>query len=151
MKKNLLPLLFIIIVVLMVPLVIFAADVILAAEYGPATQCTTTELKLNDFADIRCPTVVEGGTACEFDSDTDDCAMCCTVNTILKTTNWIFLGVMAISAVVAILGGYFIVTAGGNAEQVTKGRDYIKNSIIGLLIALLANAIPAVVRNVLGI
>ena len=128
-----------------------APIVLLAADVGPVKQCLLTELDLNIYDNIRCPTTTDTAIACEFASTTLDCAMCCTVNTILKTTNWIFIGVMATSAVVAILGGYFIVTAGGNAEQVTKGRDYIKNSIIGLLIALLANAIPAVVRNVLGI
>ncbi len=145
MKKNLLPLIFIIVVALMAP-------VVLLAQGGPATQCLLTESKLDDY-DIRCPEVTDATTdvVCEFDNTSYDCAMCCTVNTILKTTNWIFLGVMTISAIMAILGGYFILTAGGSAEQVTKGRDFIKNSIIGLLVALLANAIPAVVRNVLGI
>ena len=145
MKKNLLPLIFIIIVVLMAPVVLLAADV------GPVKKCLLTELDLNIYTNIRCPTTTGTAIDCGFASTTFDCAMCCTVNTILKTTNWIFIGVMAISAVVAILGGYFIITAGGNAEQVTKGRDYIKNSIIGLVIALLANAIPTVIRNVLGI
>ena len=118
----------------------------LAAQDSPATRCLITEDF--DYDNITCPAA---NNYCDFDSDTDDCAMCCTVNTILKTTNWIFLGVMAISAIMAILGGYFILTAGGNAEQVTKGRDYIRNSIIGLTVALLANAIPAIVRNVLGL
>ncbi len=145
MKKTLLPLIFIIVAALMAPIVLLAA--------GPATQCLLSETELNDY-DIRCPFVTTTTTddvACKFSSTSSDCAMCCTVNTIIKTTNWIFLGVMATSAVIAILGGYFIVTAGGNADQVTKGRDFIKNSIIGLVIALLANAIPAVVRNVLGL
>ncbi len=119
----------------------------LAAQDEPATKCIISE-DLSGYTNIACPVA---GNDCDFDNTSYDCAMCCTVNTILKATNWIFLGVMTISAIMAILGGYFILTAGGNAEQVTKGRDYIRNSIIGLAVALLANAIPAIVRNVLGL
>lgn len=129
---------------LIMPVMVLALD-------EPATKCILTELKLNDYTGIRCPTVVTGGVDCEFSEDAYDCAMCCTVNTILKATNWIFLGVVTVSAIMAIFGGYNILTAGGNAEQVTKGRDYIRNAIIGLAVALLANAIPAVVSNVLGL
>jgi len=143
MKKNLLPLIFIIVVVLMAP-------ILAQGQYGPATQCTTTEMALNDFTGINCPTVVTGGTACKFNDPDEDCAMCCAVNTILKATNWMFVGIMAVSAVMVTLGAYFILTAGGNADQVTKGRDYLKYAIIGFVVAILANSIPALVRNVLG-
>jgi len=117
------------------------------AQESPATKCVISE-DLSGYTNINCPAA---GNDCDFDDPDDDCAMCCTVNTILKATNWVFIGVMAISAIMAIMGGYFILTAGGNADQVTKGRDFIRNSIIGLTVALLANAIPAVVRNVLGL
>lgn len=145
MKKSLL------IIPIAVVMLSLAMPVMILALDEPATKCILTETKINDYAGIRCPTVITGGVDCEFDDEDHDCAMCCTLNTILKATNWIFLGVVTVSAIMAIFGGYSILTAGGNAEQVTKGRDYIRNAIIGLAVALLANAIPAVVSNVLGL
>ena len=50
-----------------------------------------------------------------------------------------------------VLGAYQIVTAGGNAEQVNKGRDYIKYAVIGFLIALLVSIIPAMIQNMLSL
>lgn len=46
----------------------------------------------------------------------------------------IFLGLM-------IYGGYLWMTAHGNEEKVTKAKDIIKNSIIGLAVVLSAYAI----------
>lgn len=50
-----------------------------------------------------------------------------------------FLGIVAVAII--ILGGFKWVTAGGEAEKVTKAKKYIFQGLIGLVIVLAAYAI----------
>ncbi|MBL7021955.1 hypothetical protein ISR92_01365 [Patescibacteria group bacterium] len=50
-----------------------------------------------------------------------------------------FLGLIAV--VIILVGGFFWMTAGGNEDNVKKGRKWIINGVIGLLIVLSAYAI----------
>lgn len=52
-----------------------------------------------------------------------------------------FLGLIAV--IIILIGGFMWMTAGGNEEKVGKGRKYIINGIIGLVIVLAAYAIAA--------
>jgi hypothetical protein len=47
-----------------------------------------------------------------------------------------FAGIVAV--IMAIVGGYQIMTAGGNATQATNGRKTLTNAIIGLVIVILS-------------
>ena len=52
-----------------------------------------------------------------------------------------FLGVLGIIAVsLVIYGGFIWMTAGGNAERVTKAKKLLANAAIGLLIILFSFA-----------
>ena len=54
----------------------------------------------------------------------------------------VILGFLGLIAVVLILiGGFMWMTAGGNEERVKKGRQFIINGVIGLVIILAAYAI----------
>lgn len=46
--------------------------------------------------------------------------------------------VFPISAVMIVVGGGFIMTAGGSTSRVTKGKEILTAAIVGLLIALLS-------------
>jgi len=81
----------------------------------------------------------------------EDYGMCCLLNTIYSATDWIFVVLAAIAALFVIIGGIFIVTAGGSTEQVTKGKNYIMLAVIGLAVAFLAKAIPSIVKMIVGI
>ena len=49
------------------------------------------------------------------------------------------LGLLGTVALVYVIyAGYLIMTAGGNEEQVTKGKNVLKNGVIGLAIILSA-------------
>ena len=50
-----------------------------------------------------------------------------------------FLGLIAV--VIILIGGFMWMTAGGNEERVKKGRQFIINGVIGLVIILAAYAI----------
>ena len=55
----------------------------------------------------------------------------------------------ALFVILIIYGGILWMTAGGKEEQVTKGRKYLINATIGLIIVILANIITALVINIL--
>ncbi len=63
------------------------------------------------------------------------------VTTVINIINWA-LGLLAIIAVALIIyGGYYWLTAAGNEERITKAKKIILNTVIGLVIILLAWAI----------
>ncbi|MFW0862712.1 MAG: hypothetical protein ACKKL6_03980 [Candidatus Komeilibacteria bacterium] len=64
----------------------------------------------------------------------------------------IILGFLGLIAVILILiGGFMWMTAGGNEDRVKKGRQFIINGVIGLIIILAAYAIASfVITNIQG-
>lgn len=70
--------------------------------------------------------------------------------TIVKVINWA-LGFLALIAVIfVIVGGFRIMMAGGNEENVTKGRKTIIYAIIGLVVVFFARVIVGLVTSNLG-
>ena len=70
--------------------------------------------------------------------------------TVINIIQWV-LGILAlVAAVMIIYGGFVWLTAGGNEEQVTKAKSWIKNAVIGLIITLAAYSIAAYVTNAVG-
>lgn len=59
-----------------------------------------------------------------------------------KCVNQIYVWSLGLAALLAVLmvvlGGYLYMTAAGNAEQATKGKEYIWSSLIGLILLFLA-------------
>ncbi len=58
------------------------------------------------------------------------------------------LGVLLL--VFTIYSGFLWMTAGGDKDQVKKAQDYMKNSVIGLVIILVAYSITRFVVSALG-
>lgn len=50
-----------------------------------------------------------------------------------------------------IIGGYQWIAAGGDKQQTTEARDKITNSLIGLIIIVIATAIVGIIGKVLGL
>lgn len=59
-----------------------------------------------------------------------------------KLINQLYVWGLGLSVLLAflmmVLGGYYIMTAAGNAEQATKGKEYITSAIIGVVIIFTA-------------
>src|SRR6185436_6366733 len=59
-----------------------------------------------------------------------------------KCVNQIYIWSLGLAVLLAllmiVLGGYHIMTAGGNAEQSTKGKEYISSALIGVVILFCA-------------
>ena len=68
-------------------------------------------------------------------------------DTALNIIKWAmgFVGIVAI--VVFLIGGVTWMTAGGNEEKVKKGKKYLINGLIGLVIAILAYAIITLIER----
>lgn len=90
------------------------------------------------------------GASCDFNTTDPPCGMCCLVNTVYIVTNWIFVFLMALVILLIIVGAFFILTAGGEAEKVNKGRGWIMWAIVGLIIALIAKATPSIVKMIIS-
>lgn len=59
--------------------------------------------------------------------------------------------IISLSGLIAILfiiiGGFYYITAGGNEKQTEVGKNYILNSIIGLVIIIMAYVILSLTLN----
>lgn len=78
-------------------------------------------------------------------------AICCMVSTIYYVTDWIFFILLLIAVIMGLFGAYNIITAGGSSEKVTTGRNYVMFALIGVAVALLSKAIPAIAKTILGV
>jgi len=146
MKKLLIALVLVSFLGLMIAPVVALA----AAPPAEVTKCKMRhDLTGSSWTDagFTCPAK---GSDCEFTSATYTCGSCCVLDTIYTVTDWIFIIVIAISAIMIIMGAFNIITAGGTPEKVSTGRSYIIYAIVGLIVALLAKAIPAIARSILG-
>ena len=76
--------------------------------------------------------------------------MYCLLNSIYRITDWVSYLIFAIVGVMIIIGAFTIVTAGGSPDKVTSGRNYILYAVMGLVVALFARAIPALVKAIVG-
>jgi hypothetical protein len=75
--------------------------------------------------------------------------MICTLNTVNRIFNVVFVLLMALVGIMVIIGAFNIVTAGGDPQKVTSGKNYIMYAVLGLVVALFAKAIPAIVMLVI--
>jgi hypothetical protein len=107
-----------------------------------ATSCT---IKYDQIKDMD-PFCTKGATPLLADH-----GMCCVMNSIYNITDWIFMILVAIAAIMVLYGAYSLLTGGGNAEKITTGRNYIIYAAVGLAVAFLAKAVPGVVKIIVGL
>lgn len=78
-------------------------------------------------------------------------AICCMFSAVYYAVNWIFTILMLVVLVLTMVGGFLIVTAGGNPDNVTKGKNFIMFAAMGLAVALLSRAVPILVKYITGL
>jgi hypothetical protein len=140
--KKFLPALILIsfLAVLLMPMVASAQ-----VEMEEIEGCTLRH-NFSGWEKIECP---GENTFCEFTDEDLDCPMCCLLDTIYTVTDWIFAGVVALVVIFVLIGAFNLLTAAGSPEKVTSGRNYIIYAAVGMFVALLAKAIPAIVKAIL--
>jgi len=52
--------------------------------------------------------------------------------------------------IMIILGAFYLLTAGGNEQRVTTGKNIIKWAIIGFVVILIAGSLTSLIQNLLG-
>ena len=70
--------------------------------------------------------------------------------TIDALVNFLLLLSFAIAPILVIYAAFLILTAGGNPERINRGKTIIFWAMIGLLIILLAKALPSAIKGALG-
>jgi len=129
---------------------------VILAQVGPADCC---KLRRNVPEIEKCKDAKnkvvgpETPVACPWavDIKTEDWGMCCLLGTVYYVTDWIFLFLVLIAVIMLVIGGFIMVIAMGDVEKLTTGRNYIMLAIAGLVLALVARVIPAVVRAIIGL
>ncbi len=69
---------------------------------------------------------------------------------ILDVITWALGIAFLVAVVMLIVGGFFYMTAGGNEKRTEKGRKFIIDSLIGLVVIILSYLIVSVVNNTIG-
>lgn len=73
------------------------------------------------------------------------------IQTIQTLTDWIFVIFLLFSVVFVLLAAFQFVTGGGDPNAVGQARQKLIWAAVGILVALMARAIPFVVANILGV
>ena len=63
--------------------------------------------------------------------------------------NWIFAIFMAISVIFILWGAFEFVTGGGDPEKVSSAKKRLLYAAIGIALALVANGVDDILRNIL--
>ncbi len=120
----------------------FAGLALAATTTGPLDGCTIDNLSRVTSAGLDCI------TNCTFSYG--DCPTCCVLNSLYNVTDVIFFILLGIATIYVILGAMNLLMSAGDPSKVASGRNHIVYAMIGLLLAFLARAIPAVVRTMVG-
>ena len=82
--------------------------------------------------------------------DSED-AICCFYNTVYNIIDWVFVILLTLAVLLALRGAFEIVTSAGSSEKIAAGRNYILYAVIGVVVALVARAIPMFIRTILSL
>lgn len=145
-------------VVLFMPLIVSAA-----ASQGQIECCTLkrdmTGVITNDTTQYPAGAVVgpaggncvgSNGQAINIGTQTSNWGALCLMNTIFSVTDWIFVILVAIAAIMVLMGAWRLLLSGGSPDKIDEGRKYIIYAAVGLAVGFLAKAIPSLVRMMIG-
>ena len=128
--------------VLLVPMMVSAQ------EEAPESCTLGRTIELN--GDIYPEGETVGPIGESVDNPTDDWGTICLFNTIYGVTDLLFGILLALAVLFFVYGGVTMVMASGDAEKFTKGKDYIMYALIGIFVALIAKALPSIIKTAMG-
>jgi hypothetical protein len=70
---------------------------------------------------------------------------------VTSITNFLFLIAVPLTAIMAIIGGFQMITASGDPEKFSKGRKTLTYAVIGFAVVILAGGVSAIIQNFLGV
>lgn len=72
------------------------------------------------------------------------------IGLIEKASRWFLSIIIAISVLMILVGAFYYTTSGGSEDKVEKGKKYIIYAVVGIAIALLAQAIVSLTQQFVG-
>jgi hypothetical protein len=78
-----------------------------------------------------------------------DNGIICTYSLIKFLVNVGTFVIFTVATLLFLVAGFLYLTAGANASNKDKAKDYMVFGVVGLIVALLARVIPAIVRGVI--
>jgi len=119
------------------------------------TQCTIRRAEAVHNAISDCPAHSGPGVeTCVYEPAEGEtaypCGLCCLMGTVFYVTDLVFIVLIVLVMIFVLLGAFSILTAGGSGDKINKGRDYILWAAIGFAVALLAKAVPGIVKFLLA-
>jgi len=144
-------------ILLILSAVLFTPLVISAQEHVP-NCCKLSRTFTLDGETYEKNQWVGGEDTCNQNNDsslsgkykTNNWGLLCFLSSTYVITDWIFTILIAFVMILVVIGAFRILTSAGDPEKVRKGRNYILYAAIGLAVALLAKAIPALVQSLLA-
>ncbi|MDO8577525.1 MAG: pilin [Candidatus Wildermuthbacteria bacterium] len=73
------------------------------------------------------------------------------IQIIKNITNVVFMIFVAVSVIFIVLAGFLFVMEGKNPAKLEEARNKLIYAIVGIVLALLANAFPLLLQNLLGV
>jgi len=144
-------------ILVILTLLVFLIPLLVSAQKEIPNCCKigrTVELEGTTYAEGK---YVGGEDTCNVttphvatDYKTKKWGLICFLSAVEVATDWIFTFLMTFVGVMIILGAFFTVTAGGSPERQKKGKDFILFAVIGMIVGLLAKAVPSLIGALLG-
>lgn len=72
------------------------------------------------------------------------------IETIQKFANFVGMVLMGIAVIMILFAAFNFLTAAGNEDKIKSARNYLIFALVGVAVALLAFALPAVIGPLLG-
>ena len=70
---------------------------------------------------------------------------------VANVTTFLLEIAIPLTAIMALIGGFQMITAGGNPEKFSSGRKTLMYAAIGFAVVLLAGGVAQIVKNFLGV
>jgi len=73
------------------------------------------------------------------------------ISIIIGLVNWVAWFVALVAVLFGLYAGILFITAGGDDEKLTKAKNILLYSIVGIVVAILAFSIVAISKSIAGI
>ena len=73
----------------------------------------------------------------------------CLLNTVNAVTDWAFFILISVAFVFILIAGFLFMTAGAAPENKAKAGQMIGAALVGIVIAILARTLPAIITGIL--
>lgn len=121
------------------------------AQLSEATQCTVRATvpgtTVEDLTGGQLTGQRTAGQAIPIDTG----ALVCTYSLVLWVTNILFITLLAIAALFIVLASFMFVTAAGSEDKRNKAKNFFLYAVVGIVIAVIARVIPAIVLGLIGL